>query len=175
MPWPAGAGSRAEQGAFTGPAADEPQAALICPLGGVQYARVSRRVIRTTAAPAAVGPYSQAIVEGNLVFCSGQIPLDPATGRLVPGDIETQTRRALDNVVAVLDSAGSSLGAVCKVSVFVTDLADFSRINQVYASYFGEDPPARSTVQVAALPLGAQIEIEVIARVDSPARSERAG
>jgi 2-iminobutanoate/2-iminopropanoate deaminase len=141
----------------------------------VHYARVSRRVIRTTAAPAAVGPYSQAIVEGSLVFCSGQIPLDPATGKIVPGDIEAQTRRVLDNVVAVLEAAGSSLAAVCKVSGFVTDLADFSRINQVYAGYFGQDPPARSTVQVAALPLGAQIEIEVIARVDSPARSERAG
>jgi 2-iminobutanoate/2-iminopropanoate deaminase len=115
-----------------------------------------------------VGPYSQAVVEAGRVYTSGQIPLDPATGKLVNGDIAAQTRRVLDNLKAVLEAAGSRLDLVCKSTVFVTDLKDFGAINQVYASYFPVDPPARSTVQVAALPLGAAVEIEVIALVASP-------
>jgi 2-iminobutanoate/2-iminopropanoate deaminase len=124
---------------------------------------VAKTCISSTRAPAAVGPYSQAVVDGDRVYLSGQIPLDPATGKLVSGDIETQTRRVLDNVRAVLEAAGSGLDKVCKTTVFVTDLRDFAAINQVYAGYFPTDPPARSTVQVSALPLGASIEIEVVA------------
>jgi 2-iminobutanoate/2-iminopropanoate deaminase len=124
---------------------------------------VARNCIKTSAAPAAVGPYSQAVVDGNRVFLSGQIPLDPATAKLVEGDIAAQTRRVLDNVQAVLEAAGSNLSRVVKATVFVTDLRHFAEVNRVYAQYFAADPPARSTVQVAALPLGAAIEIEVIA------------
>jgi 2-iminobutanoate/2-iminopropanoate deaminase len=123
-----------------------------------------RTCISTPHAPAAVGPYSQAVVDGDRVYCSGQIPLDPQTGKLVVGDIAAQTRQVLDNLAAVLAAAGSRMELVCKATVFVTNLADFATINQVYASYFPSSPPARSTVQVAALPLGASVEIEVIAR-----------
>jgi len=105
------------------------------------------------------------VVDGDRVSSSGQIPLDPKTGKLVAGDITAQTRQVLDNLAAVLQAAGSSMDLVCKSTVFVTNLADFAAINQVYASYFPSAPPARSTVQVAALPLGAAIEIEVVARL----------
>jgi 2-iminobutanoate/2-iminopropanoate deaminase len=105
-------------------------------------------------------------VAGGFVFASGQIPLDPATGKLVSGEIEAQTERVLDNLRAVLEAAGSSLDQVVRASVYLVDLAVFPRVNAVYARYFGSDPkPARSTVQVAALPLGAQVEIDVIAEV----------
>jgi len=127
---------------------------------------MSLRAVRTAAAPAPVGPYSQAVVAGSFVFASGQIPLDPATGKLVGGEIEAQTERVLDNLRAVLEAAGSSLGQVVRASVYLVDLAMFPRVNAVYARYFVSDPkPARSTVQVAALPLGAQVEIDVIAEV----------
>ena len=127
---------------------------------------MSLRAVRTAAAPAPVGPYSQAVVAGDFVFASGQIPLDPATGKLVSGEIEAQTERVLDNLRAVLEAAGSSLDQVVRASVYLVDLALFPRVNAVYARYFGSDPkPARSTVQVAALPLGAQVEIDVIAEV----------
>ena len=124
---------------------------------------MAKTCISTGRAPAAVGPYSQAVVDGDRVYLSGQIPIDPATGKLVSGDIDAQTRRVLDNIRAVLEAAGSGLNKVCKSTVFVTDLRDFAVINQAYASYFPTDPPARSTVQVSALPLGASIEIEVVA------------
>ena len=125
--------------------------------------KTEKKIIATENAPAAVGPYSQAIAAGELVFTAGQIPLDPESGQLVPGDIEAQTHRALQNLQALLQTASSSLAAVMKTTVFMTDLADFKRMNTVYAQYFVSEPPARSTVQVAALPLGAQIEIECMA------------
>ncbi len=124
---------------------------------------MARTCISTEHAPGAVGPYSQAVVDGDRVYLSGQIPLDPSTGKLVVGDITVQTRRVLDNIRAVLEAAGSRLDLVSKTTVFVTDLRDFALINQTYASYFPSAPPARSTVQVSALPLGAAIEIEVVA------------
>jgi 2-iminobutanoate/2-iminopropanoate deaminase len=123
-----------------------------------------KRVVFASAAPSPVGPYSQAIVAGGFVFASGQIPLDPASGKLVEGDIEAQTARVLDNLSKVLEAAGSSLDHVVRTSVYLADLADFPRVNAVYARYFTADPkPARTTVQVAALPLGAQVEIDAIA------------
>jgi 2-iminobutanoate/2-iminopropanoate deaminase len=122
------------------------------------------RKIESPAAPAPVGPYSQAIAAGGLVFCAGQIPLDPATGKLVEGDIAVQAERVLANVKAVLEAAGTSLARVVKASVFLADLADFAGMNEVYSRYFTSDPkPARTTIQVAKLPAGARVEIEVIA------------
>ena len=123
-----------------------------------------KRVVYASAAPSPVGPYSQAIVAGGFVFASGQIPLDPASGKLVEGDIEAQTARVLDNLSKVLEAAGSSLDHVVRASVYLVDLAVFPRMNAVYGRYFTADPkPARTTVQVAALPLGAQVEIDAIA------------
>jgi 2-iminobutanoate/2-iminopropanoate deaminase len=120
----------------------------------------------TDAAPAPVGPYSQAIVWEGLVFASGQIPIDPASGKLVEGSIEDQTGRVLENLSAVLLAAGAGLGDVLRTTVYVTDLSLFARVNQVYARFFSQEPaPARATVQVAALPLGAQVEIDAVARV----------
>ena len=124
----------------------------------------SLRAVQSADAPAPVGPYSQAVVAGGFVFASGQIPLDPRTGKLVSGEIEVQTERVLENLRAVLEAAGSSLERVVKASVYLVDLALFPRVNAVYARAFASDPkPARSTVQVAALPLGAEIEIDVVA------------
>jgi 2-iminobutanoate/2-iminopropanoate deaminase len=123
-----------------------------------------KRVVFASTAPTPVGPYSQAIVAGGFVFASGQVPIDPASGKLVPGEIETQTERVLENLARVLEAAGSSLGHVVRASVYLVDLAMFPRMNAVYARYFSADPkPARTTVQVAALPLGAQVEIDAIA------------
>jgi 2-iminobutanoate/2-iminopropanoate deaminase len=122
------------------------------------------REVRTAGAPAPVGPYSQAVSCAGLVFVSGQIPLDSATDALVPGDIEAQTERVLDNLAAILEAAGSSLDRVVRTTVYVVDLGLFARVNAVYARRFRGAPlPARSTVQVAALPLGAQIEIDAVA------------
>ncbi len=126
---------------------------------------MQREVIATDRAPAAVGPYSQAIRVGNLVFTAGQIGLDPATGALAAG-LEEQTRQIMSNLQAVLAAAGSSLQNIVKTTIFLTDLADFQAVNAIYGSYFPQQPPARSTVQVAALPRGARIEIEAIALVD---------
>jgi 2-iminobutanoate/2-iminopropanoate deaminase len=123
-----------------------------------------KRAVLTPGAPAPVGPYSQAIVAGGFVFASGQIPLDPATGKLVEGGFEAQAERVLDNLRAVLEAAGSSLDAVVRTNVFLTDLALFPRLNAVYGRYFTAEPkPARSTIGVAALPLGAALEIEAVA------------
>ena len=122
-----------------------------------------RDIIATDKAPAAVGPYSQAVRVGDFVFTAGQIPLDPTTGQLVEGGIEVQARQALTNVSAVLEAAGTSLANVVKTTVFLADMGEFKAMNGVYAEFFPEAPPARSAVQVAALPLGARIEIEAIA------------
>ncbi len=122
-----------------------------------------KRIISTDKAPAAVGPYSQAVRTGNLIFTAGQIPLDPSTGEMVPGPIEDQTRQVLKNLSAVLEAAGSGLGDVVKMTVFMNDLGQFSRMNAVYAEFFPEAPPARSAVEVSALPLGAAIEMEAVA------------
>lgn len=128
-----------------------------------------RRIIRTTGAPTAVGPYSQAVRSGRFLFTSGQIPLDPGTGALEAGLIEAQTRRVMENLRAVLAEGGAAFSDVVKATVFLVDLADFKSMNGVYATYFPSDPPARSTVQVAALPLGARVEIELIAELPSSA------
>jgi 2-iminobutanoate/2-iminopropanoate deaminase len=120
-------------------------------------------VITTGRAPAAIGPYSQAVRSGSFLFCSGQIPLDPATGQLVEGGIEAQTAQVLDNLTAVLAAAGLTLRDVVKTTVFLVSMDDFPAMNEVYARYFDEDPPARSTIGVAALPKGARVEIEAIA------------
>jgi 2-iminobutanoate/2-iminopropanoate deaminase len=124
-----------------------------------------KRVIVSDSAPRAIGPYSAAIQWGNLVFTAGQIGLDPKTGELVPGGIEAETRQALTNLKHVLASAGASLEGVLKTTVFLRDIADFARMNGVYAEFFVDRPPARSAVQVAALPKGAAVEIEAIAVV----------
>ncbi len=124
-----------------------------------------KKVISTSQAPAAVGPYSQAIASGTLLFCAGQIPLDPATGQLVGTDVAAQTTRVMKNIKAVLAANEMEFGHVVKTTVFMTDLGDFTAMNTVYAQYFAEPYPARSTVQVSALPRGAQVEIEVIAAV----------
>lgn len=127
--------------------------------------QLNREVIAADGAPKpfAGAPYNQAIRAGNFVFCAGQVGLDPETGALVEGGIEAQTRRVLENVAAVLAGAGLTPEHVVKTTVFVADLGDFAAVNAVYAEYFTHDPPARSTVQVAALPAGAAVEIEVIA------------
>jgi 2-iminobutanoate/2-iminopropanoate deaminase len=124
---------------------------------------MQRTSISTASAPAAIGPYSQAIATEGFVFASGQVPLDPATGQLSAGDVGEQTRRALDNLAAVLAAAGSSPALVVKTTVFLTSMADFAAMNEVYATYFTSDPPARSTVAVAELPRGARVEVEAIA------------
>jgi 2-iminobutanoate/2-iminopropanoate deaminase len=121
--------------------------------------------VKTDGAPAAIGPYSQAIVSGDLVFLSGQIPLDPKTGTMVEGDITAQTERVLDNLAAVLAAAGSSFARVVKTTIYLVDLADFQAVNTAYAKRFTSAPPARATVQVSALPKGARVEIEAIAGV----------
>jgi 2-iminobutanoate/2-iminopropanoate deaminase len=126
---------------------------------------MNKTVISTSQAPAAVGPYSQAIRSGDFLFLAGQIPLDPATGELVPGGVTEQTRRILENIKAVLAAGGAGLDDVVKSTVFLVDLGQFAQMNAVYGEYFRESPPARSTIQVAALPKAAQVEIEVIARL----------
>ncbi|HTM44035.1 MAG TPA: RidA family protein [Polyangiaceae bacterium] len=122
-----------------------------------------KSAVVTADAPAAIGPYSQAIVSGDLIFTSGQIPLD-ARGNLVGGEIEDQVRQVMENLKAVLHKAGANFDSVVKTTIYLRSLADFSRVNAVYESYFGQCPPARSTVQVAALPRDASVEIDMIAR-----------
>jgi len=132
-----------------------------------------KKIISTNEAPAAVGPYSQAVRAGSMVFCAGQIPLDPKSGQIVSQDVAEQTSRVLDNLTAVLKSERLTLSDVVKTTVFVTDLADFQAINEIYAKYFSTQPPARSTVQVAALPKAARVEIEAIAVADDQARDDK--
>ena len=130
-----------------------------------------KKIISTNEAPAAIGPYSQAVRSGRFLFCSGQIPLDPKSGEIVSGDIAAQARRVLDNIAAVLRAEGITFDNIVKTTIFLTDLDDFQLVNEVYASYFKQDPPARSTVQVSALPRGAHVEIEVIAAVEQAERT----
>ena len=121
-----------------------------------------RTAIQTTQAPAAIGPYSQGIAVSNLLFISGQLPIDPATGKMVEGDIAQKTDQILKNAAAIAKEAGTDLKNTLKTTIFLTNLADFQTVNSAYGSHFTEAPPARSTVQVAALPLGSNIEIEFI-------------
>lgn len=124
---------------------------------------MQRSTVTTSNAPQAIGPYSQAIKAGNLLFCSGQIPLDPATGEMIDGDVQTLTRQVLRNLQALLEAAGSSLEQVVKTTVFLADMDDFAAMNAAYSEFFKSEPPARSAVQVARLPKGARVEIEAIA------------
>ena len=123
----------------------------------------TKKIIQPAKSPKAVGPYNHAVRVGDLLFCAGQIPLDPATGELVTGDAKAQTERVLQNVKTILDDQGLTFANVVKSTVFLTNLGDFAAMNEVYAKYFTTDFPARSTIQVAALPKGANVEIEVIA------------
>jgi 2-iminobutanoate/2-iminopropanoate deaminase len=120
-------------------------------------------IVRTDAAPKAIGPYSQAVVSGGWVFCSGQVGIDPATGQMVSGGIREETRRVLENLSAVLAAASSSLARVVRCTVYLKNLADFAAMNEVYAGFFMQDPPARATVEVARLPKDALVEIDCIA------------
>ncbi len=124
-----------------------------------------RNALATAGAPAAIGPYSQAIVAGQLLFCSGQIPLDPVTGQMIEGDVDAQTRRVLENVRAILVAANATFDDVVKTTVFLADMTDFAAMNAVYAEYFSAPAPARSTVQAARLPRDARVEIEVVAQL----------
>ena len=122
-----------------------------------------RQSVSTDNAPEAIGPYSQGVRSGSLLFCSGQIPLDPSTGEIVKDDVEGQARRCLENLAAVCEAAGGSLANAVRCTVFLTDMVDFARVNDVYGSFFeGEDPPARVAIGVAALPKGADVEIDAI-------------
>lgn len=125
------------------------------------------QIVSTSHAPAAIGPYSQAVKAGNLVFLSGQIPLDPWTGSMVNSDIEAETHQVMRNLSAVLEAAQSSFNHVVRTTIYLINLDDFAKVNQIYASYFSSDPPARVTVQVAALPRGARVEIDCIALLPS--------
>ena len=124
---------------------------------------MTKTIIKPAKGAPAVGPYNHAVRVGDLLFCAGQIPIDPATGQLVPGDIKDQTRRVLENVKCILDDQGLTFANVVKSTVFLTNLADFAGMNEIYSQYFTADIPARSTIQVAALPRAASVEIEVIA------------
>lgn len=124
-----------------------------------------KQVIHTDSAPAAIGPYSQAIQIGDLLFVSGQVPIDPSTGAIVEGDIKAQAQQSLNNLKAILNAAGTNMGAVVKTTVFLADMNDFAAMNEVYAQFFQEPFPARSAVQVARLPKDTKVEIEAIAQL----------
>ena len=126
---------------------------------------MKRQIISTTEAPSAIGPYSQAVQAGGMLFVSGQIPIDPASGELVQGGVEAETRQVLNNLKAILEAAGSSLEKVVKATLFIADMNQFGTINAIYAEYFQTDPPARACVEVARLPKDVQIEIEAVALV----------
>jgi 2-iminobutanoate/2-iminopropanoate deaminase len=121
-----------------------------------------REVVSALGAPDAVGPYSHAVKSGGLLFCSGQVPLDPGTGKLVEGSIGDQTRRCLENLQVVAAAGGTSLGDAVRMGIYVTDMSTFAEVNEAYAAFFQDGPPARSTVGVAALPLGARVEIDAV-------------
>ncbi len=123
-----------------------------------------KKVIRTDRAPKAIGPYSQAVQHGDLLFVAGQIGIDPRTGQMIVGNVGDQTRRCIENLRAVLEAAEMDLGNIVKTTIYLASLEDFSEVNKIYGEYFVEDPPARATVEVAGLPLGALVEIEAIAR-----------
>ena len=127
---------------------------------------MKREAVRTTEAPAAIGPYSQAVRACGFLFCSGQIPLDPSTGRMVDGGIEAQADRVLSNLEAVLTAGGATLRSVVKATIYLVDLGDFPAMNVVYGRFFPEDPPARATMQVVKLPAGARVEIDAVATVE---------
>jgi 2-iminobutanoate/2-iminopropanoate deaminase len=124
---------------------------------------MEKKIIKTDQAPQAIGPYSQAVKLGDLIFLSGQVPIDPATGQMIEGDIGAQTERVMKNLQGLLTAAGSSLERVVKTTIFLADMNDFARVNEIYGSYFSDAPPARSTVAVARLPRDARIEIDMIA------------
>jgi 2-iminobutanoate/2-iminopropanoate deaminase len=127
---------------------------------------MTKKIIETSRAPAPIGPYSQAVRAGNLIFVSGQTPLDPHTGELVTGDIAAQTTQVIRNLQAIVEAAGSSLDRVLKTTVFLADMGDFAAMNEAYGRFFNQEPPARTTIQVAGLPRHARVEIELIAVVD---------
>jgi 2-iminobutanoate/2-iminopropanoate deaminase len=124
---------------------------------------MSKTIVKTEAAPAAIGPYSQAVKAGGFLFLSGQIPLDPATGQMIDGDIVAQTEQVMKNLGAVLSAGGATFGDVVRATIFLADLGDFAKVNEIYGRHFTADPPARATVQVAALPRGARVEIDLVA------------
>ena len=125
-----------------------------------------KKVVLTSAAPQPIGPYSQAVSFGNLLFCSGQIPLDPISGQVVGSDIQTQAHRVLESMKAVVEAGGSNLGRVMKTTIFLKDMGDFPKVNEVYAQFFTSNPPARSTVEVARLPKDVLVEIECVAALE---------
>ena len=127
-----------------------------------------KKPIFSSEAPAAIGPYSQGMRSGRFLFCSGQIPLDPKSGEIISGDIASQTRQVMDNIAAILRTEGLTFENVVKTTIFLTNLTDFQTVNEIYGSYFKQNPPARSTVQVSALPREANVEIEVIAAAAEP-------
>lgn len=133
-----------------------------------------KKIVATDHAPAAIGPYSQAIRSGSMLFCAGQIPLDPKSGQIVSEDIAGQTKQVLENISAILQAAGLNFGHVVKTTIFLISMSDFQTVNEIYGSYFRENPPARSTVAVSALPRGAKVEIEVIAMAPDPAGGKSA-
>jgi len=133
-----------------------------------------KKIVATDHAPAAIGPYSQAIRSGSMLFCAGQIPLDPKSGQIVSEDIAGQTKQVLENISAILQAAGLNFGHVVKTTIFLISMSDFQTVNEIYGTYFRENPPARSTVAVSALPRGAKVEIEVIAMAPDPAGGKSA-
>jgi reactive intermediate/imine deaminase len=136
---------------------------------------MKKEIIKTTRAPAAIGTYSQAVKAGNTVYLSGQIPLDPASGEMVAGEIRVQIARVFDNLAAVAKAAGGSLQDVVKLNVFLTDLKNFPQVNEIMAQYFQEPYPARAAVGVAALPRGAQVEMDAVMVMSVPAKTQRKG
>lgn len=127
--------------------------------------KIEKKIVQSSKAPKAIGPYSQAVMSGGFLFTSGQIPLDPTTMKLVPGGIKEQTRQVLENLKSVLEAGDLSFSHVVKTTIYLQDLGDFSQVNEIYSEYFTGEPPARSTVQVARLPLDSRVEIEVVAKI----------